>query len=91
VLEGGPAQRAGLNPGDVLIAVDRLKVNERNLKKRLARFEDGERITATAFRGDELMEVGLVLRPAPLDTCFLTIEDAPDPEALRLREAWLGG
>jgi predicted metalloprotease with PDZ domain len=90
VLEGGPAQRAGLNPGDVLIAVDRLKVNERNLKKRLARFEEGERITATAFRGDELLEVGLVLRAAPLDTCVLAIEDAPGPEALRLRQAWLG-
>jgi predicted metalloprotease with PDZ domain len=91
VLDGGPAQRAGLNPGDVLIAVDRLKVNERNLKKRLARFEEGERISATVFRGDELLEVGLVLRSAPLDTCFLTIEDTPAPEALRLRQAWLGG
>jgi predicted metalloprotease with PDZ domain len=90
VLEGGPAQRAGLNPGDVLIAVDRLKVNERNLKKRLARFEEGERVTATVFRGDELLEVGLVLRAAPLDTCVLTLDEQPAPDALRLRRAWLG-
>jgi predicted metalloprotease with PDZ domain len=55
VLDGGPAQRAGLNPGDVLIAVDRLQVNERNLKRRLARLESGERVTASVFRGDELV------------------------------------
>jgi len=66
VLEGGAAQRAGLNPGDLLVALDRLRVNDRNLRRRLARFESGERVTATVFRGDELLEVGLVLKAAPL-------------------------
>jgi predicted metalloprotease with PDZ domain len=90
VLDGGPAQRAGLNPGDVLIAVDRLKVSERNLKRRLARFEPGERITASVFRGDELIEVGLVLRPAPLDTCYLAVDEQAAPDAAQRRRAWLG-
>lgn len=90
VLDGGPAQRAGLNPGDVLIAVDRLKVNAANLKRRLARFESGERITASVFRGDELLEVGLVLRPAPADTCHLALAENAPPDVLARREAWLG-
>jgi predicted metalloprotease with PDZ domain len=90
VLDGGPAQRAGLNPGDVLIAVDRLKVSDRNLKRRLTRFESGERVTASVFRGDELIEVGLVLRAAPLDTCYLALDEQPGPDAARLRRAWLG-
>ena len=90
VIDGGPAQRAGLNPGDVLIAVDRLKVTDRNLKRRLARFEAGERITASVFRGDELIEVGLVLRPAPLDTAFLALDEQAAPEAAQRRGAWLG-
>src|SRR5690606_26386827 len=77
VLDGGPAQRAGLNPGDVLVAVDRLRVTERNLRRRLARFEAGERVTATVCRGDELIEAGLVLAPAPLDTCFLATQERP--------------
>jgi predicted metalloprotease with PDZ domain len=90
VLDGGPAQRAGLNPGDVLVAIDRLRVTERNLRRRLSRFEAGERVTATVFRGDELIEVGLVLRPAPLDTCYIvTVEQAPG-DVLRRRQAWLG-
>jgi predicted metalloprotease with PDZ domain len=90
VLDGGPAQRAGLNPGDVLVAIDRLRVSERNLRRRLARFEGGERVTATVFRGDELLEVGLVLKVAPLDTCYLLPLEQVPPEALRRRQAWLG-
>jgi predicted metalloprotease with PDZ domain len=90
LVDAGPAQRAGLNPGDVLVALDRLKVTERNLRRRLARFESGERVTATVFRGDELLEVGLVLRPAPLDTCHLAVQEHADAAALQRREAWLG-
>jgi predicted metalloprotease with PDZ domain len=90
VLDGGSAERAGLNPGDVLVALDRLRVTGRNLARRLARFETGERVTATVFRGDELIEVGLVLRPAPLDTCYLVAREEADPPALKRRRAWLG-
>ena len=62
----------------------------RNLARRLARFESGERVTATVFRGDELVEVGMVLKPAPLDTCYLTVRDQADPKAVERRRAWLG-
>ncbi len=89
ILEGGAAQRAGLNPGDVLVALDRLRVNERNLRRRLARFEAGERVTATAFRGDELLEVGLVLKAAPFDTCYLVQQEKVDAETAKRRDAWL--
>jgi predicted metalloprotease with PDZ domain len=90
VLDGGAAERAGLNPGDVLVAIDRLRVTGRNLARRLARFESGERVTATVFRGDELLEVGIVLTPAPLDTCYLVARDQPDASVGERRRAWLG-
>jgi predicted metalloprotease with PDZ domain len=90
VLDGGAAERAGLNPGDVLIAIDRLRVTGRNLTRRLARFETGERVTATVFRGDELLEVGIVLRAAPLDTCYLVVREQADSKAVQRRRAWLG-
>jgi predicted metalloprotease with PDZ domain len=90
VLDGGAAERAGLNPGDVLVAIDRLRVTGRNLARRLARFENGERVTATVFRGDELLEVGMVLKAAPFDTCYLTAREQADSKALERRRAWLG-
>jgi len=90
VLDGSAAERAGLNPGDVLVAIDRLRVTARNLARRLARFESGERVTASVFRGDELLEVGIVLKPAPLDTCYLAVRDPADAAAVERRRAWLG-
>src|SRR5688572_26760747 len=90
VLDGGAAERAGLNPGDVLVAIDRLRVTGRNLARRLARFDSGERVTASVFRGDELLEVGIVLKAAPLDTCYLALRDRAEPAAAERRRAWLG-
>jgi predicted metalloprotease with PDZ domain len=84
-----PGAARGLNPGDVLIAVDRLKVSTAPSNGG-SRFEAGERITASVFRGDELVEVGLVLRPAPLDTAFLALDEQAAPEAAQ-RGEWLGG
>jgi predicted metalloprotease with PDZ domain len=90
VFDGGPAQAAGLNPGDLLIALGGLKINERNLLGRLARYELGERVRLSAFRGDELIDVELELCAPPLDTCYLELDpDAPDA-ALERRRAWLG-
>lgn len=90
VLDGGAAQRAGLAPGDVLVAIDRLRVTGRNLPRRLARFEEGERVTASVFRGDELIEVGLVLKTAHADTCYLVLREQADSKARERRQAWLG-
>jgi predicted metalloprotease with PDZ domain len=90
VVDGGAAERAGLHPGDMLIAIDRLRVTGRNLARRLARLESGERVTVTVFRGDELLETGIVLKGAPLDTCYLAAHDTADPQALDRRRAWLG-
>jgi hypothetical protein len=44
----------------------------------------------SVFRGDELLEVGLVLRTAPADTAWLALADGAAPEALARRKAWLG-
>jgi predicted metalloprotease with PDZ domain len=90
VLEGGVAQRAGLNPGDIVIALDGLRVHERNARQRLARLEAGERIEIAFYRGDELCARTLELVPAPPDTCYLTLEQGAAPEVLTQRAAWIG-
>jgi hypothetical protein len=47
-------------------------------------------VTATVFRGDELLEVALVLKQAPLDTCYLALREQADSKAAERRRAWLG-
>lgn len=90
VLDGGAAQRAGLNPADVLIAIDGLRVGENTLAKRLERYEPGERVAAAAFRGDELLTFDLELAPAAEDTIYLEIDPAAGVDAHARRRAWLG-
>jgi predicted metalloprotease with PDZ domain len=57
VHEGGPAHEAGLSAGDIIIALDGLRVsgNPSNLDALLARYQVGDMVTAHVFRRDELM------------------------------------
>jgi predicted metalloprotease with PDZ domain len=90
VYNGGAAELAGLDPGDVLIAIDGFKVNEQNLKQRLGRYEAAATLPVTVFRGDELLSFSLTLQEAVLDTCFLELDAAATGPALERRKAWLG-
>jgi len=55
VYNGGPAHAAGLSAGDVLVALDGLRVTASNLEGLLARYAAGETISVHAFRRDELL------------------------------------
>jgi predicted metalloprotease with PDZ domain len=90
VLDAGAAQAAGLCAGDVIVAVDGLKVSAKNLDQRLARYQPGNVATLHAFRRDELLEVEVELLASPLDTCTLTVIAAGRTAANR-RRAWLQG
>jgi predicted metalloprotease with PDZ domain len=89
VLDGGSAQAAGLSAGDVLVAVDGLRVTNRTLERRLEKFRPGARARMHAFRRDELIEVDVVLKARPHDTCYLELM-GNDVPARRRRQAWLG-
>jgi predicted metalloprotease with PDZ domain len=90
VLENGPAQTAGLCPGDLVIAIEGVRVGERNLASRLAREDAGATVRVTAFRGDELIDVELVLTAPAADTCYLELDAGATAAALARRRAWLG-
>jgi predicted metalloprotease with PDZ domain len=91
VFDGGPAQAAGLSAGDVLVALDGLKVTAGNFDKLLARRMAGERVEIHVFRRDELMRFEVALRAAPADVARLSLADPAAPAALALREGWLVG
>ncbi|MGJ7918195.1 M61 family metallopeptidase [Massilia sp. LXY-6] len=64
VHEGGAAHQAGLSAGDIVIALDGLRVNgaPSNLDQLLARYRVGDTVPVHAFRRDELMRFELTLQ-----------------------------
>jgi predicted metalloprotease with PDZ domain len=85
VSDGGPAQLAGLSAGDVLIALDGLRVSASNLETLLERYSPGHALDVHAFRRDELLEVRLLLGLPPLQWQL-----SAEAGRRRLRQAWLG-
>jgi predicted metalloprotease with PDZ domain len=89
VYSGGAAERAGLAAGDVIIAIDGLRVTGTGIDARLERGRPGQRLEVQAFRRDRLIAREVVLLPAPADTVHLEIDAKAASVARRLRERWL--
>jgi predicted metalloprotease with PDZ domain len=89
VYEHGPAHRAGVSAGDVLVAIDGLRVNGTNLDSLLSRYRIGDALALHVFRRDELLLLELVLAGDDAPAVTLSAESRPIAVA-RLREAWLG-
>jgi predicted metalloprotease with PDZ domain len=85
VYTGGPAQAAGLAAGDVLVAIDGLRVTAGTLERLLARHRAGDYVELHAFRRDELMRFSVQLAAAAPDTTRL----AASAQKNALRKAWL--
>ncbi len=89
VLSGSPAEQAGLAAGDLLVALDGLRLTAANWSKTLESLMPGHELTVHYFRGDELLQTRLTPVVAPADTWVLTLAEA-EPEKLDRRKQWLG-
>jgi predicted metalloprotease with PDZ domain len=88
VYEGGVAHQAGLSAGDVLVALDGLRVTASNLDTLLKRYRAGDSIAVHAFRRDELMGFTAVVKPDGAPQFVLEAQAKP-VAAVKLRAAWL--
>ncbi len=88
VHEGGAAHLAGLSAGDVLVAIDGLRVTASNLETTLARYRVGDTIGVHAFRRDELMTFSVSLKADSAQQYAFEPRDKP-VAAAKLRKAWL--
>ena len=89
VYEGGAAQNAGLSAGDVLVAIDGLRMNEKQLEQYLAVTASDIPVRIHAFRRDELMSFELFPLPAPAVNCVFYLPESMAEEQRRLCKAWL--
>ncbi|MGV8899596.1 MAG: M61 family metallopeptidase [Burkholderiaceae bacterium] len=88
VYEGGAAHQGGLSAGDLLLALDGLRVTATNLDALLSRYRVGDAVVLHAYRGDVLMtfDVTLASDSAPQ----WSLRAASKPAAVeRTRAAWL--
>ena len=90
VLSGGAAQRAGLAPGDLLVAVAGERVTGANIAGLLRR-TTGEATKLHYFRRDRLAQALLPALPPAADTCDLWLLSADDlaADVLARRGSWL--
>ncbi len=88
VYEGGAAYQGGLSGGDVLVALDGLRVTAANLDTLLGRYQVGDEVTVHAFRRDELHVWPVTLAAEPTPQATLVAETRPI-SAARLRTRWL--
>ena len=90
VMEGSPAQEAGVYVDDELVALDGWRVDAAGL---LARCEDrapGDTVRVTLFRRDRLLEVPVTLGQKPADAVWLARLDRPTDAQKAAYQAWLG-
>ncbi|HYD94204.1 MAG TPA: M61 family metallopeptidase [Noviherbaspirillum sp.] len=88
VYEGGPAHLAGVSAGDILVAVNGLRVTAANLDGLLSRYRVGDELVLHVFRRDELMAFSAALAADDLPQVTLTPQAKP-AAAARLRNALL--
>lgn len=86
---GGPAEQAGISPGDELLALDGVRANVSGSDSRIRRYQPGDKSELTVFRGDDLLTLKLKWQEAPTNTCYLQIADDTNVEATARREGWL--
>jgi predicted metalloprotease with PDZ domain len=88
VLSGSPAEQAGLAAGDLLVALNGLRVTRQNLDTLLGSLSVDVPVACHYFRHDRLGQTRLTLAPAPRQTASL--QPRPGAVARERRRAWLG-
>ncbi len=91
VHSGSPAEKGGISPGDVAVALDDLRLNAANLDERLREHHVGDTVIISAFRDEHLMRSRVKLGAPPEDTCYLELESDPDAGTAKMRSDWLSG
>lgn len=90
VVKDGPAWRAGLVPGDELVALDGDRVPPEGLDALLALHEPGARIELLVARRGRMKRLSVVVgeKPPPLT---IELDPSADHDARRRRALWLFG
>jgi predicted metalloprotease with PDZ domain len=91
VLDRSPAARAGLSPGDEIVAMDGWRVSsESDLRKRLASRSQGATVELALFRRGRLLAVSVELEKSPPSRHEILAPAEPTAQQKAFFAAWLG-
>jgi predicted metalloprotease with PDZ domain len=91
VIPGSPAERAGLDRGDMLIAVNGTEVsNDESLSAVVASLRPGDSARVTVIRGRELREFAVKLAPNPSAVIRIVPVENPTEMQKKIYESWIG-
>jgi predicted metalloprotease with PDZ domain len=89
VAANSPAQLAGIDPGDELLAIDGFKVTAEKLADRLKFYQPDRQIDLTIFHADRLMTVAVILAtPQPQQYQLQALENNVDRQR-QLFKGWV--
>ncbi len=89
VASNSPAQLAGVDPGDELLAIDGFKVSAEKLTDRLKSYQVGQQIELTIFHADRLITVPVILAVSQPDRYQLDRIEHPTDLQNQLFKAWM--
>jgi len=90
VESGSPAQQAGIDPDDELLAIDGLRIKADQLGDRLKDYRPGDSIQVTVFHQDELRTCSVTLAAPRSGSYQLVAIDSPSKSQKALLHGWLG-
>jgi predicted metalloprotease with PDZ domain len=90
VAANSPAERAKVDIGDFLIAMNEERLTFENFRSRLHAHSIGETIRLTVLRGQRLVNLNIVPVEYQEERWQLNEVGRPTPEQLELKNGWLG-
>jgi predicted metalloprotease with PDZ domain len=85
-----PAQLAGIDAGDELLAIDGFRVSADKLSDRLKDYHPGDTIEVTVFHQDELLTCQLILTSSPPSNYKIVPVKKPSAQQKENFSGWLG-
>jgi predicted metalloprotease with PDZ domain len=90
VLTDTPGRRAGLTPGDEIVAINNVKVTHEGFENALKRYPPGTPVDLAVFRRGFLTRLSLTMGKPPPERYAFTPVDSPTELAKGVYEHWVG-
>ncbi|HTX17149.1 MAG TPA: PDZ domain-containing protein [Bacteroidota bacterium] len=90
VVAGSPAEEAGFEVGDDILALNGYHVNQRAFSDRVGLLKEGDSVKVTIFRDERLRELQVRIGSAPVPAYTATEVKNPSEVQKKIFEGWLG-